>query len=398
MDRKLLKGKHIVILGAGFGGLACANILRKNLSLDHQITVIDKKDYFLMGFVNLWILNGERKFEESKIALNNLNNKDISFIHDEIIEIDPTKRNITTLNKKHEYEYDYLIIALGAEYSPEEIDGFVKNRGYNLYDIEQIPNIRKEIFELEQGRIAICITKFPYKCPPAPFEASLLLNNILIKNKTRKNIDIDIYAPSPTPLPVAGEKVNQDVINLLEVNHIQFHPSHKLKKVSSRKSLEFELYNYKKENKDYDILIVIPPHKVPSVVKHSGFIKNNQNWIDVDKFTLKTKYENAFAIGDVTEIKVDQNISIPKAGIFAEGQAKAVCEQIIADIKNQSSNTKFDGKGFCFMEVGDKKAGYINTDFYNSDGPITSLEPPSEDSYRKKIEFEKNRLNDWLIS
>ena len=98
------------------------------------------------------------------------------------------------------------------------------------------------------------------------------------------------------------------------------------------------------------------------------------------------------------EIKVNQNVSIPKAGIFAEGQAKVVCQQIIDDIKNQSSNPKFDGKGFCFMEIGDNKAGYIDADFYNEEGPITRLEPPNEESYRKKIDFEKNRINDWLLS
>jgi sulfide:quinone oxidoreductase len=395
---KLLKGRRIVILGAGFGGLASANILRKNLSQDHQITVIDKKDYFFMGFVNLWILNGDRQFEESKIALNNLENKGISFIHDDIIAINPIERNITTARHNHKHEYEYLIIALGAEYASEEIDGFVKNHGFNLYDVEHIPNMRKEILALKQGRIAVTITSFPYKCPPAPFEASLLINNILLKNRTRDNIDIDIYTPSQTPLPVAGQKVNRDLSILLEKNHIHFHPFYKLNSVSSKRSLEFEIDDDKKENVDYDLLIAIPPHRVPSVVKQSHFINNGQNWIDVNKFTLKTKYENVFAIGDVTEIKVNQKVSIPKAGIFAEGQAKAACQHIIDDIKNQSNNPKFDGKGFCFMEVGDKKAGYINTDFYNLDGPITNLEPPSEESYRKKIDFEKNRLNDWLKS
>jgi sulfide:quinone oxidoreductase len=391
----LLNGKRIVILGAGFGGLASANILRKNLSLNHQITVIDKKDYFLMGFVNLWILNGDRRFEESKISLNNLKNRGISFIHDEIIEINPIQEYIKTSNQK--YKYDYLIIALGAEYAPERVEGFITNRGYNLYDVHQILDIRNEILRLEQGRIVICITNFPYKCPPAPYEASLLINDILIKNNTRNNIDIDIYAPSPTPLPVADQKVNKDVNDLLEKNHICFHPFHKIKSVSNRKSIEFEFNSEKTVQVDYNILIIIPPHRSPSIVNNSGLIKHGQNWIDVDKFTLKTKYENVFAIGDVTEIKVDKNVSIPKAGIFAEGQAKVVCEQILNNIKNQSSNSRFDGKGFCFMEIGNKKAGFINTDFYNLGGPLTILEPPSEESYRKKIDFEKNRLNDWLV-
>ena len=67
------EGKHILILGAGFGGLTAANLLRKNLSslsaqVEHQISITDQKDYFMMGLVNLWILSGIRTLEDSKIA------------------------------------------------------------------------------------------------------------------------------------------------------------------------------------------------------------------------------------------------------------------------------------------------------------------------------------------
>lgn len=389
-----------MILGAGFGGLSSANLLRKSLSDEHRITVIDRKDHFIMGFVNLWILHGTRNLVESKTALSNLKSKGISFLQDNITEINPIEKSITTAAQGAKHEYDYLIVALGAEYTPEKIDGFAKNGGFNLYDAEQIPKLRKEILELSQGRIAICITSFPYKCPPAPYEASLLVNDVLIKNKTRDNVDIDVYTPSPIALPVAGPKVSQDIVNLLYKNHIGFHPSHNLKSVTGTE-LCFECDDYgekRKENANYSLLIAIPPHSLPSVIKGSGFVESGQNWVGVDRFTLKTKYENAYAIGDVTEIKVNQRVSIPKAGIFAEGQARVVCQQILEDIKkNQPSNTKFDGKGFCFMETGDNKAGYIDTDFYNEGGPITRLEAPSEASYQKKIDFEKNRVNEWLL-
>ena len=154
-------GKRILILGAGFGRLACANLLREALSSEHQIAVFDKKDYFLMGFVNLWILNGKRTFEGSKTPLSNLKSKGISFLQDKVISIDPEEKVIATVKQNH--EYDYLVIALGTEYAPEKINGFVENGGFNLYDAEHIPQLRKEILALEQGRIAICITSYPYK-------------------------------------------------------------------------------------------------------------------------------------------------------------------------------------------------------------------------------------------
>ena len=108
-----------MILGAGFGGLASANLLRKSLSEEHQITVIDRKDHFIMGFVNLWILYGSRKLEESKTALSNLKNKGISFLQDEVTAINPIEKSITTGAQGCKHEYDHLIMALGAEYTPE---------------------------------------------------------------------------------------------------------------------------------------------------------------------------------------------------------------------------------------------------------------------------------------
>jgi sulfide:quinone oxidoreductase len=395
-----LEGKRILILGAGFGGLTTANSLQKNLSLssvDHQISIVDSKDYFIMGLVNLWILSGTRTLEDSKIALSRLENKGISYLNGEVTAIDPLSRTVTIKGTSTiRLEYDYLVIALGAEYALENVKGFLENGGFNLYDAEQIPKLREKILSLKKGRIAICITSLPYKCPPAPYEASLLINNILVKNGTRDSINIDIYTPTPIALPVAGAKVSQDVINLLNDSHINFHPLHKIKTVVDKEMIEFENGNKAK----YDLLVAIPPHRVPEVIRNSNLIKEGQNWIKVDRFSLKTDYQNVFAVGDVNEIKVNENVAIPKAGVFAEAQAKVVSQQIIDDIQNNRdklASSKFDGKGFCFMEVGDEKAGYISTDFYNEAGPVTLLEPPSKESYEKKLDFEKSKISEWLL-
>ena len=288
------------------------------------------------------------------------------------------------------------MIALGAEFALEEVNGFSENGGINLYDADQIPSLRKKLLSLKNGRIAICITSVPYKCPPAPYEASLLINDILSKNGSRDSVHIDIYTPTPIALPVAGPKISQSVVNMLNDNDIHFHPSHKIKEVLDKGKIDFE--NGKRV--DYNILIGIPPHKAPAVIRNSGLIKQGQNYMSVDKHTLKTEYENVFAIGDVNEIKVNGNIFIPKAGIFAEAQAKVVSQLIIDDINTNnlslSSSSRFDGKGFCFMETGNQQAGYVNADFYNEEGPAASLEPPSKESYKKKIDFEISRLKEWF--
>jgi sulfide:quinone oxidoreductase len=391
--------KQVLILGGGFGGLTSANLIRKSLSQEEcEITVVDKYQYFMMGLVNLWILSGSRKLEDSQVALNNLQNKGIKFLNDEITGIDPSENSVTTKTNPNKLKYDYLVVALGAEIAPKLIDGFEDNDQscFNVYDAKQVPLLREKLLSMKSGRVVVCIADIPYKCPPAPYEASLLMNDILVKNGTRDSIDLNMYVPTPIALPVAGPTMSQDVVKLLNNNHINFHPLHKLKRVSDKKTIEFENGN----KTSYDVLVMIPPHQVPKIIKDSNLLGDgDQHWINVDRFTLRTKYKNVFAIGDVTEIRFDQTTTIPKAGIFAEGEAKIVSQQIINEIKNINSKkaVKFDGKGFCFMEIGDKKAGYIDTDFYNEAGPITRLDPPSGEFYQKKLDFERSRLNEWLM-
>ena len=372
-------------------------MLRKGLSAEHHhIVVIDKKDYFLMGVVHLWILGGNRRLEDSKVSLSNLKNKGIEFLQDDVIQIDFHKKIVRTKLSK-QIEYDYLILGLGVDFAIEQINGFTENGGFNLYDATQVPKLREKILSIKEGNIAICITDIPYKCPPAPYEASLIIDDILTQSGIRDSINVALYTPTQIALPVAGPKISQDVVNLLNRHNINFHPLHKLKRVINEKELEFGNGN----RMDYDVLVGIPPHKIPMMVANSpGLLKEGENWINVDKFTLRTNYENVFAIGDVTEIKVNQYVAIPKAGIFAEAEAKVVSQQIIDEItnnNNKSQNPRFDGKGYCFMEIGGKKAGYITADFYNEAGPITKLEPPSQELYEKKIDFERSRLAEWLL-
>lgn len=379
-------GRRILILGAGFGGLAAATELRKGLGQDHRVIVVDRKRSFMMGLVKLWILEGSRKLEESQTPFDGLNAKGIEYLNDEVTRIDVASSRVQA--KEHGWiEYDYLVLALGAELVPDRIAGFT-GRGYNLYDAQQVPGLRDRLLELKRGRVAVAIMGMPYKCPPAPFEASLIIDGMLAGQGSRSSVEIDVYSPAPVALPVAGPQVSANVVDMISQRGIRFNPSHKLKSVSDH--LEFE--NGSKA--DYDVLVGIPPHRAPEVIRSAGLAEGD--WVTVDRSTMKTRLANVYAIGDVTEIKVGA-MAVPKAGIFAEEQGKVAARQIMGEIGGRPAAVAFAGRGYCFMEVGNGRAGYLDADFFNPAGPVFRLEAPSEQNFQKKQDFERTRVKEWLL-
>ncbi|OLD28803.1 MAG: pyridine nucleotide-disulfide oxidoreductase [Thaumarchaeota archaeon 13_1_40CM_2_39_7] len=376
---------NIIILGGGFGGLAAANELRENLPQDARITIIDKKDWFMMDLVKLWILNGTREFEFSKRPLENVTKKGIEFINEEITKIDPNNKTVRT--KFRQFHYDYLIIALGVELAPEQIPGLTDN-GLVLYELTDVPKIRDTVRKMKSGKIAMAIMGLPYKCPPAPYEAALLIRSILEETGTSDSVQIDFYSPTPITLPAGGPQVSEEILQILQSKKIEFHGNHKTIAVESNK-MKFE-----NGEANFDVLIAIPPHKVPTVVVESGFAQNGK-FIEVDR-TCKTSYDHVYAIGDVNQIMVTDKIAVPKAGIFAEGEGVTVARNIIAQIKKEQENASFDGKGGCFLETGKRIAGYLQVDMFASPTPLTQLQSPSQDYFSEKEKFERERLEKWL--
>ena len=377
---------HVVILGGGFGGLSSANELRNSLSSSQvKITIIDKKDWFMVGFAKLWIINGTRTFEDSIGSLNELPKKEINFIKDEILSIDLQNKNVKTISQN--IFYDFLIISMGSILAPEKISG-LKENGFNLYDHNQLSEIHDRLTSMKSGKIAISIMGIPYKCPPAPFEASLLIDSMLRKRGVRNSIQIDFYSPSPITLPAAGTEVSKKILELINSEKIIFHDSCKIK------SVEYNKLIFENSEANFDLLLFIPPHVAPKIIYDSGLAKE-PGFILINR-DCKTSFENVFTIGDVTTMLVTENMTVPKAGVFAEGEGITVAKNIISKIQSKKELILFDGKGGCFIESGKETASILEVDMFSESKPSTSLSESTSDNLSKKIEFEKERMTKWL--
>ncbi|MCL4376972.1 MAG: NAD(P)/FAD-dependent oxidoreductase [Actinobacteria bacterium] len=385
-----MNGKTVLILGGGSGGIVAANNLRKKLGTKHKVVVVDKSDYFLFPS-HLWVLTGERTKEQITRPLFLLEKKGIEFIKENVIGINPEKKIVQT--NKQVLSFDYLIIALGAELYPNEIPGIsTQNNMYNLYDVDIIPKAREAILSLKSGSIAILIASLPFKCPAAPYEAALLTDFILQKRGVREKIEISIYTPEALPMPTAGPILGNAVKQIVEKRGISFYPQHSVVKIDHE---GHEIYFENQKKTYFDLLLIVLPHRAPKILEGSGLL-GETSWIPVDRNTLKTKYENIYAIGDITAIRLPNGMMLPKAGVFAEKHAQVVADNVAADINDQKTVVSFNGEGACFLEIGYGKAGYAKGNFYAEPAPEIHLKNPSMLWHFGKILFERYWLRRWL--
>jgi sulfide:quinone oxidoreductase len=380
-------GKHIVILGAGFGGLAAAHELRRGLGTEHRVTLVDRQQLFFMGLTKLWVLDGRRAVGDSAGNRALLARKGINFVEGEVTSINVEDRLVQV--GKQKISFDYLVIALGADYSMAATPGF-SHHAKNLYTESGCAEIRDELRSMASGSITILVCGLPFKCPPAPYEAAFLVDNVLRTRGVREHVSIRIVTPEPHPLTILGAEAGKIVTDLLSEREIEYHPSQRVKEIRSG---IFVTQNGKQFSQT--LLLAVPTHVVPQVVSTAG-LNDGSEWIPVDPGTLVTKHPCVYAIGDCAGAKTPAGHLLPRAGILAEEQGKVVAANLIREITGDERREEFQAKGVCFMEVGGGKAAPLRASFYARPVPIWELTPPNAEGFREKQRFLEDRMRTWF--
>lgn len=382
-----MSGKTIVILGGGFGGLSAAQQLRKALGDEHRVVVVEKEDSFHLCALNMRLIAGEMTDSaEGDRALSGLAAKGIEWVQGVILEVDAAARRVRTPSTT--LEADYLVIALGANKDGGLIPGFAE-AAYNVYDAPQAAAVHQPLRELKTGRAIVLVCRSPFSCPAAPYEAAFLMDTILQNSGNRQQVEVAIYTPEGKPMAGAGPAVGDAVIAMLEERDIGFNPKRKVQRVdAASRTIIFE-----DGETSYDLLVGVPPHVAPKVVRDAG-LTNETGWIPVDIESLATSHAGVYAIGDVTSVPQPNptGLSLPKAGVFADEQSRVVAANIAAEIAGEDKPKKYDGKGLCYIEVGDGLAAYGAGDFFGYPGPRVYLEPPSKAFHEERKRLEQDQL------
>ena len=193
--------KTIAILGGGSGGVVAANKLRKLLPREHRISLIDKEAEHLFAPSLLWVMIGDRNPTKISRPLRRLQRKGIEVMQGDIQRIDPDKRTVQVNNQT--IRADALIVALGADYAPQNVKG-LSDAGLNLYTLKGATGIRDSLKNFKNGRIVLLTAAPLYKCPAAPYEAAMLIEYHCRRLGLRDKTQIEIYAAEAGPTGTAG--------------------------------------------------------------------------------------------------------------------------------------------------------------------------------------------------
>jgi sulfide:quinone oxidoreductase len=372
---------RVLILGAGFGGLELATRLCEAVGDDIEIDLIDQSDSFVFGFSKLDVMFGRAAPDHVVHSYRSLAKPGLRFTQSPIRSIDPERRAVMT--DAGPFEADIMVVALGADLDPSATPGLLE-AGHEFYTVPGAYALRDVLERFPGGRVIVGVTSVPFKCPPAPSETSLLLHDFLTRKGLRSVSEISLVMPLGVPIP-PSPGASEALLAAFAERDIGWYPGRLVIGLDPERKVAV-LDNG--DEMPFDLFLGVPVHKAPAVVVESGLAVDG--WIPVDPHTLETSFPDVYAVGDVT------SVGTPKAGVFSEGQASVVADQIISRLRSGSETTTYDGHGTCYLEFGNGMVATVDVTFLSGAPPVGDINGPSLELAASKAEFGSSRIRRWF--
>jgi sulfide:quinone oxidoreductase len=372
---------RVLILGAGFGGLELATMLSEGLGEDAEVVIVDRSDAFVFGYSKLDVMFGRVPPEEIRLPYADLVKPGVQFLRETVTAIEPESRRVTTDQGVH--EGDVLVVALGADYDFEATPGLSEGKN-EFYSVAGAERLREILPSFNGGRAVVGVCGAPFKCPPAPSEAALLLHDFLTERGVRDACEITLVMPFGTPVPPSPD-TSAALLEAFAERGIAFVPERRVRALDTTRAM---VVLDDDQELACDLLLGVPRHRAPDVVVESGMAEDG--YVPVDSRTLETRFPNVYAVGDVA------TPGTPKAGVFAEGAARVVAAQLLARMDAGPEPLPYDGRGSCYVEFGAGRIGRVDVDFLSGPRPTGTFQEPSLELVAEKRAFGSSRRARWF--
>ncbi len=372
---------RILILGAGFGGLELATLLSGQLGAEAEVTLIDKGDAFVFGFSKLDVMFGRRTAAEIRVPYRDFAKPGVRLLRETVTAIDPEARRVSTDAGEHEAEV--LVVALGADYDMDATPGLAEG-GNEFYSVAGAERLGELLPTFRSGHAVIGVCGAPFKCPPAPSEAAILLDDYLKARGVRDQCQITFVLPLPTPVPPSPE-TSEALLAAFAERDVEFVAGRRVEAIDPARRVALLDGG---DEMPFDLFLGVPKHRAPGVVLESGMA--SEGYVPVDPRTLETKFPGVYAVGDVA------TIGVPKAGVFAEGAARVAAAGVVAGLRGEGPPDPYDGLGSCYIEFGGGRVGRVDVDFLSGPKPTGAFQEPSAALVAEKDHFGSSRRARWF--
>ncbi|MGC8667019.1 MAG: NAD(P)/FAD-dependent oxidoreductase [Chthonomonadales bacterium] len=364
-----------------------ATRLRKQLDQRHRIILVNREPEFALAASFLWVATGKRKPHQITKSLELLKNKGIEVVTGEVERINAARKEAVVSGRI--LRGDFLVVSLGAEFCPEAVPG-LGDAGLTFCTLDGASRLREAVERIQSGRVLIVTADPAYKCPAAPYEAAMLLHDLFRRRGVRNRIQIELHAAEAAPMAVAGANVSRAVQEMVERCAVTYFPEHRIASAHAE-HVEFT----DGVRRDFALLVYVPPIRPPDAVRQSD-LAGDSGWVDVDRYTLATRFPDVYAVGGVTLIPLAMGKPLPRAGVFAHGQAEVVAARIASTVAGRSQDVRFEGRGGCFVETGGGRAAFGAGNFYADPHPTVRMRSPSRVWHIGKILLERQILSQWF--
>lgn len=364
---------HIVILGAGTGGMPAAYELRDELGSEHEVTVVNERDYFQFVPSNPWVAVGWR--DRATITFDirpHLERKGINFIAKRCDGID-TANSLLELEGGEALNYDYLVIATGPRLAFEEVDGAGPEGGHtaSVCTVDHAEDTYEKYKDLLEDPGHVVVGAMPFaSCFGPAYEFAFIMDADLRKRKMRDRVPMTFVTSEPYigHLGLGGVGDSQGMLESeMRNHHMKWITNAKVTKVEEGKMYVEEYDNAGNKVKDHEVefkmSMMLPAFKGVDAVMNVEGLCNPRGFVLVDEYQRSPTYPNIYSAGVCIAIPPVEATAVPtgapKTGYMIETMVTAIVHNIRRELDGEEPEKTGTWNAICLADMGDTGAAFV---------------------------------------
>ncbi len=368
---------HIVIMGAGIGGIPAAYEMRELLGNEHRITVVNSTDYFQFVPSNPWVAVGWRERDQITLPIAPyLERKGIAFVAKAVTTIDAASNRLT-LDGGDMLDYDYLVITTGPKLSFSEIPGAgpVHSGGggftHSVCTVDHAQAFFADYENFLKNPGPVIVGAMPgASCFGPAYEFAFILDTDLRKRKLRNQVPITYVTSEPYigHLGLGGVGDSKSMLESeLRGRDMKWITNAKTTKVEDGKMFVTQLDDlgnvYKEHELSFKLSMMLPAFKGVDAVAAVPNLCNPRGFVLIDEFQRSKAYKNIFSAGVCVAIPPVEVTPVatgtPKTGYMIERMVGAIAHNIADELAGKVPEAKATWNAICLADMGDTGAAFV---------------------------------------